>query len=300
MAGVSDRISIQDAVDKQLGLKLEERPLPVAVLVVDSVDDKPAPNPPGAAEALPVTSPPTEFDVADIKPTDPGSMVGMIGMRMQPGGLFVVTNMPLNLLVQRAFPNLSNDQIIGIPGAVNSQRFDINAKTAASIGSNPDQETLGVLVLSLLKERFGLKYHTEERPLPAYSLVAVKPKLKKADPASRTHCLRSSGPAGSPPGTTVLTCQNITMAQFADQLRGIGQGLNVPPVDATALEGTWDFVLTWNQRAGMNMGPVARPVEGSAGGREHAAADLAADLSAAPDPTAGYTIFEAVDKQSSG
>jgi uncharacterized protein (TIGR03435 family) len=287
MAGVSDRIGIQDAVDKQLGLKLEERPLPVAVLVVDSVDEKPAPNPPGASEALPVIAPPTEFDVADIKPTDPAAMVGMIGMRMQPGGRFVGTGVPLTFLVQRAFPNLSSDQIIGLQGAANSGRFDINAKTSPSIGTNPDQETMGALVLSLLKERFGFKYHAEERPLPAYSLVAVKPKAKKADPASRTHCIRSNAPTGSPPGTTVLTCQNITMAQFAEQLRGVAQGLNVPPVDATALEGAWDFVLTWNQRAGMNIGPAARPPEGGP----------ANDLAPASDPTAGYTIFEAVDKQ---
>ena len=118
-------------------------------------------------------------------------------MRMQPGGRFVVTGMPLTFLVQRAFPNLSSDQIIGLPGLQPMRRrFDINAKTAASIGTNPDQETMGALVLSLLKESFGLKYHTEERPLPAYSLVAVKPKLKKADLASRTHCLRSNGPRG--------------------------------------------------------------------------------------------------------
>jgi uncharacterized protein (TIGR03435 family) len=288
MAGVSDRISIQDAVEKQLGLKLEEHPLPVTVLVVDSVDEKPAPNPPGASEALPVIAPPTEFDVPDIKPTDPDAMGGMIGMRMQPGGRFVGTGMPLTFLVQRAFPSLSSDQIIGLQGAATGQRFDINAKTAASVGTNPDQETMGALVLSLLKERFGFKYHTEERPLPAYSLVAVKPKIKKADPASRTHCLRSNGPAGSPPGTTLLTCQNVTMAQFADQLRGAAQGLSVPPLDATALEGAWDFVLTWNQRAGMNMGPAVRPAEG---------APAATDLAPASDPTAGYTLFEAVDKQ---
>lgn len=288
MAGVSDRISIQDAVDKQLGLKLEEHPLPVPVLIVDSVDEKPAPNPPGASEALPVAAPPTEFDVADIKPTDPSSMMGMISMRMQPGGRFVASGMPLSFLVQRAFPGLSSDQIIGIQGAAGSGRFDINAKTSPSVGTSPDEETMGALVLSLLKERFGFKYHTEERPLPAYSLTAVKPKMKKADPASRTHCVRSSGPAGSPPGTSVMTCQNVTMAQFTEQLRGIAQGLNVQPVDATGLEGTWDFVLTWNQRAGMSVGPaVARPVEGGP----------ANDALTAPDPTAGYTVFEAVDKQ---
>ncbi len=283
MAGASDRISMPDAIEKQLGLKLEEHPLPVPVLLVDSVDEKPGPNPPGVSEALPPIAP-TEFEVADIKPSDPEARDG--GFRTMGGGRFVSTNLPVSLLVARAFPGLSNDQIIGMPSGADAQRFDVNAKTAASLGTNPDPETLAPLVLSLLKDRFGFKYHTEERPLPAYSLVAGKPKMKKPDPSSRTHCIRSNAPAGSPPGTTVMTCQNITMAQFAEQLRGAAQGLNLPPVDATQIDGTWDFTLTWNQRAGMNMGP-ARPAEG---GQPN-------DVAAASDPSGGYTIFEAVDKQ---
>jgi uncharacterized protein (TIGR03435 family) len=271
-----------EAIEK-LGLKLEEHPLPVPVLIVDSVNEKPGPNPPGAAEALPSVAAPTEFEVADIKPSDPDARGG--SFRTMPGGRFVSTNLPISFLVSRAFPALTSDQIIGLP-AGDAIRYDVTAKTAASLGANPDQETLAPLVLSLLNDRFGFKYHTEERTLSAYSLIAVKPKMKKADPASRTHCLRASGPAGTPPGTTIWTCQNITMAQFAEQLKGVAQGLTLPPLDATQLDGTWDFILTWNQRAGMNMGP-ARPAEG---GQPN-------DLASASDPGGGYTIFEAIDKQ---
>ena len=282
IAGGSDRISMPDAVDKQLGLKLEEHPIPVPVLMVDSVDEKPGPNPPGVSEALPPIEVPTEFDVVDIKLSDPDARGG--SFRAQPGGRFLSTNLPVAFLVQNAFPSLSNDQIIGIPQ--NSQRFDVTAKTAATLGTNPDPETLAPLILSLLKDRFGLKYHSEERSLPAYNLVAGKPKLKKADPASRTHCIRPNAPAGSPPGTAVITCQNITMTQFAEQLRGMGQGLNVPPLDATALDGNWDFTLTWNQRASMNLGPARAAETGQPN-----------DVPTASDPSGGYTIFEAVDKQ---
>jgi uncharacterized protein (TIGR03435 family) len=49
----NDRISIFDAVAKQLGLKLEERQVPTPVIVVDSVNQKPSENPPGTAAALP-------------------------------------------------------------------------------------------------------------------------------------------------------------------------------------------------------------------------------------------------------
>jgi len=285
MSDTSDRISMPDAIDKQLGLKLEAHPLPVAVLMVDSVDEKPGPNPPGVAEALPPVAMPTEFEVADIKLSDPEARGGMF--RTMAGGRFTSTNLPVSFLVQRAFPGLSNDQIIGMPGPADSQRYDVTAKTAAALGTNPDPETMAPLILSLLKDRFGLKYHTEERPLPAYSLVAGKPKMKKADPASRTRCTRSNGPAGSPPGSSTLTCQNMTMAQFVEQMRGMGPGLNVAPIDATGLEGSWDLTLTWNQRAAMMtmMGP-GRGESGPPG-----------DVATASDPSGGYTLFEAVEKQ---
>ena len=43
-----------------------------------------------------------------------------------------------------------------------------------------DQEALAPMMMALLKERFKLTYHTEQRDLPAYALQAVKPKMKKA------------------------------------------------------------------------------------------------------------------------
>jgi len=137
-----------------------------------------------------------------------------------------------------------------------------------------------------LKERFGLKYRTEERTLPAYSLVSAKPKLKKADPASRTSCKVNNAPAPAPPGSIEMTCQNATMAQFVEQLRQYGTGLSIQPLDATGLEGGWDFTLSWNRRAGMNSAPPRGAVDGARDGPV-----------TATDPDGGFTLFEAVDKQ---
>jgi len=71
----ADGISIFDAVDKQLGLKLEQKTAPLPVIMVDSVNEKPTPNPPGIDKALPPPPPPT-FDVAVITPTDPNAKPG--------------------------------------------------------------------------------------------------------------------------------------------------------------------------------------------------------------------------------
>ncbi len=53
----ADGIPIFDAVEKQLGLKLELKSTPVAVVVVDSVNEKPTPNPPEVASLLPPRAP---------------------------------------------------------------------------------------------------------------------------------------------------------------------------------------------------------------------------------------------------
>jgi uncharacterized protein (TIGR03435 family) len=78
------RITPAEAIEKQMGLKLEEREVPTAVLVVESVNRKPSANPPGTADALPPVRPPTEFEVAVVKPS--GTELRGSRFQMQPGG----------------------------------------------------------------------------------------------------------------------------------------------------------------------------------------------------------------------
>src|SRR5580658_9555064 len=70
-ANAADTITIFDAIDKQLGLKLEPAQVPMPVLVVDQVNRTPTDNLPGVTESLHIAPVPTEFDVAAVKPTDP-------------------------------------------------------------------------------------------------------------------------------------------------------------------------------------------------------------------------------------
>ena len=268
-----------DALEKQLGLKLEQEQVATPVLVVDSADEAPTADSPEISKVLPVIPIPTAFEVADIKPANPDFKEGM--MSMQPGGRFTSRGTMVQTLLLRALGptgvlGVNPDAVAGIPKWAETARFDITAKTPAD-APQVDVLSVGPLLRTLLEERFGLKTHTEERPVTAYTLVAVKPKMKKADPESRTHCIRSNGAAGSPPGTQVFTCQNTTMAQFADLLRNQGPGLSWPVLDSTSLAGGWDFTLTFSPV------PNAGPGAGDAG--------------AAPDPTGGFTLFEAIERQ---
>ena len=143
------------------------------------------------------------------------------------------------------------------------------------------------MLRALLVDRFKMTYHTEQRPVTAYSLAPAKPKMKKADPASRTSCKNPNPSAGTPPGSRVLACQNITMAQFADRLQNMTSELSWPVLDATGMEGGWDFTLTYS----MNFPVMA--LAGRGGGD----AGQPGSAPAAADPSGGYTLFEAVEKQ---
>jgi uncharacterized protein (TIGR03435 family) len=285
----SERIPFNAALEKQLGLKLEERPIPTPVLVVDSAERAPAPNPPGTAEALPAAPAiATEFEVASIKPTPPDRMFGRF--MMQPGGRLVAEGMPLRFLIQRAFNTNNNDQIAGLGETAINDRYDINAKVPVSSGMTTqiDNDAVAPLMLNLFKDRFKLTYHTENRDITAYALVAAKPKLKKADPASRIRCRSDNAPAGSPSGSRLFTCQNVTMAQFAERLQGLVPDLQWPVADATGLDGSYDLSIVFQMRAMRVGGPPPPPPPGAGGGNA---------MPNASEPVPGQTLFEAVEKQ---
>jgi uncharacterized protein (TIGR03435 family) len=196
--------------------------------------------------------------------------------------------MPLRFLVNRAFNLNIGDQVVGLPKFADTDRYDIVAKAPSEAASAPrmDMESVAPMIRALLVDRCKMTYHTEDRPVTAYSLVAAKPKMKKADPDSRIFCKSAGAPVGAPPGSRVFTCQNVTMAQFADRLQNLTPELNWPVPDATGIQGGWDFSLTFSISSTMM---AARPV-GEPG-------QAAPDVPSASVPAGGYTIFEAVEKQ---
>ena len=305
-----DTITILDAVEKQLGLKLESSQLQMPVIVVDSVDRKPMPNPPETTEALHVAAVPTEFEVAEVKPSDPDFRG--IRFQVQPGGRVNVQGATLKFLIQQVW-NMGDEMVVGAPKWMDTDRFDIVAKTTTDVISGTSNQQLDVdfdavigMIRTLLTERFKLQTHMEERPVSAFTLIAVKPKMKKADPNSRT--LFKEGPATveskdprntNPALSRLVTVQNMTMAQFAEKLQSIAPGyIHSPVLDSTGLEGSWDFTLSFSPVGMMGGGRGGRGGEG--GGRGGDGPPPAASSSVVPeasDPGTGLTLFEAMEKQ---
>ena len=119
----ADGVTLFDAIDKQLGLKLELGKAPIPVVVVESVNEQPTDNLPGVTKALPESK--AEFDVAEIKlsplerPTPP---------QLQPGGRFTVTGTTLLGLIQHAWDIDNFDGMVSGPKWLDTDRYDIVAK----------------------------------------------------------------------------------------------------------------------------------------------------------------------------
>ena len=129
-AGGSHQVTIFDAVDKQLGLKLTATKTPLPVLIVDSAA-KPSANLPGVAESLAVEHP-KEFDVASIKPID-STGPGPLRIQVRPGGGVDFSGLPLQTYILQAY-QIQNPRLIIPPEMKDAvaKRYDTIAKAPSA------------------------------------------------------------------------------------------------------------------------------------------------------------------------
>jgi uncharacterized protein (TIGR03435 family) len=285
--------TIFDAVEKQLGLKLDTGTAPLPVVFVDSVNETPTPNAPGLDKALP-PPPPAAFDVAVIKPASPDEK----GLNLQVKGTqIVINNAPLEFLITWSW-DINDNMIANPPDSLSKDHWDIlgkvNVDTTPTLpGGAPqiDLEDLQQMLKTLLADRFEMKSHMEDRPVDGYTLVAAGPHLKKADPENRTGCKDGPGPDGKDPRKDnpqlgrLVSCLNITMPQFATQLQTMASGyIKSPVIDATGIDGAYDFTLSFS-----TAGQLRTPAQQAAG-------DNSASADAASAPTGGISLFDAINK----
>jgi uncharacterized protein (TIGR03435 family) len=296
-------ISLPDALEKQVGLRLQAQRLPIPVLVVDRVNRKPTGSWPGMT-AGPPSATAVEFEVAAIKPSLPEAPPTPPHLRqVQRGGRLYWRSVPLRDLITQAW-DLDPDPhapIAGAPKWLDSARFDLVAKAPAvclGTGGQVFSEDLRSMLRALLVDRFKMVTHYEELPVDVYTLVAAKPKLKTADPSNRPRCrIEPPQPPGEPgtgPPPQVVVCRNVTMSDFAERLQNIARSyLRYPVQDETGIEGAWDFTLSFHPvpppdggpGRGMPKGGPPPPDRGPAGDAQQ------------DDPTSRITLFVAIEKE---
>jgi bla regulator protein blaR1 len=218
--------TLAEAVEQQLGLKLESRKSSVEGYVIEGVE-----KPSGNDEAFfrKVLWTPQAFEVASIKPTAETGR-GM-SLNRSPGGRFTTMNASLEMLMEFAY-DVRAHQISGGPKWLESDGFDIVAKAD---NENPPTEDLRAMVRKLLEDRFKLAIHRETKELSKYSLVVGKggPKLQ---PSGKDETRISGGGKGR---------TNYEKASMATLAWNLSQRLGRTVVDRTGLKGDFDFALEW-------------------------------------------------------
>src|SRR5882724_1583132 len=211
------------------------------------------------ASALP------EFEVATVKPNrspDPNNEKGY--WRAVKGDEVKITMRNGNLLtfIEEAY-GLKQYQIKG-PEWLKSERFDIVATA-----SHVTRSQLGLMLQTLLKERFKLEAHRESKVLPVYALVKGKngPKIQP---------VKAEGDSGVWNGVGKLTAKKLSMAHFAEALSG---QMDRPVLDMTGSEGVFDFTLEYTSQ---NTQPLA---------------NRDGETAVAPDFGSGPSIFTALQQQ---
>jgi len=238
----------------------------VAVIIASATsassaqEQTPAPSPSSEAEV--------KFEVTSVKKSGPPGQ-GFLPFRLQ-GGRFSMGGMTVGSLITLGY-GIQRFQLVGGPGWMNTDRFDINA-VSEDVPLQPTPpgtpNRMQLLVRSLLKERFALKTHNETRELPLSYLVMAREDRKlgerlrpstldcRALMAERAKAAKEGAPPVPPappkPGEILpcsmrgglgqITAGSIALSNFAQML---GSMLNRPIYDRTNLTGNFDIQLEY-------------------------------------------------------
>jgi len=203
------------------------------------------------------------FEVASVKPNKSGDTNGML--RMLPGGRVSASNMPVRPIITFAY-QLAQYQLIGGPGWLTSDRYDLIAKLEGDPGpvfapSGTAPNPMQLALRNLLEDRFKLKVHRETREMDIYALVMAKPgggpgpnlKPTTQDCAAAAAAAQRGAPPPSSAATGVPFC-GIQGGPGRIRFGGLpasalAQAFSGPAgrmvVERTGLSGAWDFELNY-------------------------------------------------------
>lgn len=177
------------------------------------------------------------FEVATVKPVDSDAHRSRL-FRMEGQHRWIATDYTLKNLIALAY-DLSPKTISGGPSWVESQHFDIQAVTPGDV--QPRRLEQMQMLRALIVERFGLKFHRDQKEFSIYELTIAKggPKLNPA-----------ATPADPPqligivyPDRIEVPAKSVTMDDFVAMLQRAT--LDRPTVNRTGLSGKYDFKLDW-------------------------------------------------------
>ena len=276
-------------------------PAPVQQAAVSKMVARQSKAPQAVTQSAPAAAP--KFEVVSVKPCKDGGTGGRNGGGNQSPGTLRVSCQPVKDLIRDAYDLLAGGRlprgfisrnsrtvpIEGGPGWINSDRYNIDAKTE---GPATDEMMRGPMMRTLLEDRFQLKIHRETRQGPVYELRAAQggPKLEPVEYGKCTPVedfdFRKLAPGQKPPllcnGAMVqsgkLVFFAMSIADFCQNLTW--NALDRPVIDKTGIAGKFNFRIEF---APDEATPQFLPANGDPAG-------------AASEP-AGPSIFTALQQQ---
>jgi uncharacterized protein (TIGR03435 family) len=156
------------------------------------------------------------FEVVSVKrSTDPSAQ---FGARMMGNGRFsaVLTARMLVMLAYGYPSTLHDNQLVGGPSWITTDRFEINATFEGPTAIAPNSPPVRLLAMerAMLADRFKLRVHQETRQLPVFDLVRSRPdRLGPRLVPSDGSCQPSCGITPSARGT--ISAKGIPLSRFA-------------------------------------------------------------------------------------
>lgn len=189
------------------------------------------------------------FEVASIRP-NPGPWHTLHGYSSS-GPMLTLEAYTVSDLIGEAY-GLKNYQVTmaesGMQPIVYGTYYNIVAKAEGD--GTPTEAEFMLMIQSLLKDRFNLKFHREMKAMPVYALVVGKngPKFHKS--AADAVFMSEHGVNGR---NQTMTLTKATMESLANDI-GQDFGIDRPIVDKTALTETYDVKLEATPEFRLNRG----------------------------------------------
>ena len=187
-------------------------------------------------------SPEPRFEVTSVKPNVSGTPG--LGPRVRIGQV-AITGESLHNIIWTTYGG-SRADFLGLPRWATTETFDINARgNAASV------EETSAMLRTLLRDRFSLRMHREERVEDGYTITMVTPGRlgPQLRPSSSDCSPKATCTARLTRGSNVGT--GFTWDAVLERIK-VAAG-NRPLVDETGLSGRFDFELKWSP--GLNATP---------------------------------------------
>jgi uncharacterized protein (TIGR03435 family) len=191
-----------------------------------------------------------EFEVATIKPTDPG----WTSRGFHAGGRRISCDTEtVDDIISFAY-GVHVRQIVEGPGWLGTDKYNVDG--VPDLIGEPNLRQMQAMYRGLLASRFNLVFHHETRPLSVYALHAGKdgPKLSKSlgDPKGLPDTSFTEWNSQA----ITLKATNVTIADF---VWAMGLILDRPAADQTGLAGRFDFTLRWAPETARPDDPNAPP-----------------------------------------